>query len=565
MKGKGDTSLYRTGRFAETAGVTKRTLRYYDRIGLLTPSGISDSGQRLYASEDFIRLQQIVTLKYVGFSLEQIKSIMEMEDVIQLPALLSMQREWLEDKVRNMQSAIQAIKEAERVIENGNEGSVEKIQTIIGVIEMEANRDWEHELLEAVIQGREDKAKTILAANKHLSVSSIYVAAALGEVDNVRSLLAIDSLLARKPGGPEQWEPLLYMSFSCFLKHREYSDRFEQTARLLLEHGADPNAFCLQKNDVYGRTLSVLYGAIGAAGNVPVAKVLLEAGADPNDGESLYHAVEWPTLDGLELLHQYGGDIGATPAIFFHKLDFDDEPGVKWFLEHGSDPNQIFGDYGTTLHFAVYRGRSAAIIELLLKYGADVDARRSDGKTAYMLAVRYGVTEIVDLLSKHGATTEVDDTDRLFGAYAEVNEGTVRSILERKPSLLASLSEQDRMMIIEYAELNKADTVKLMLESGFDSSVRKEPGTALHFAAWHGNVETVQVLIEHGASMTEINAYGGTALGSAIHGSIHRINPRPGVHAKVVEALIKSGAVVPEVAAGSKEVNEVLCKYGARY
>ncbi|WP_164545450.1 ankyrin repeat domain-containing protein [Paenibacillus albus] len=560
-----DTPFYRTGQFAEKAGVTKRTLRYYDRIGLLTPSGITASGQRLYAVEDFIRLQQIVTLKYVGFSLEQIRSVMEMEDAVHLPALLSMQREWLEDKVRNMQSAIQAIKEAERVIENGNEGSVEKIQTIIGVIEMEANRNWEHEFLEAVIQGREDKAKTILAANKQLSVSSIYVAAALGDADHVRSLLASDSQAARKPGGPEQWEPLLYMSFSCFMKHREYSDRFVQTALVLLEHGADPNAFCLQKDDPYGRKLSALYGVIGAAGNVPVAKVLLEAGANPNDGESLYHAAEWPALDGLELLYQYGGDIGATPAIFFHKLDFEDEAGVKWFLEHGAGPNQVFCDYGTTLHWAVYRGRSASIIELLLNYGVDVNALRPDGKTAYMLAVRYGLTEIADLLSKHGASTEAGETDRLFGAYANVDEQAVRSILEKQPALLGSLSEKDKMMIIEFAELNMADSVKLMLKSGFDSSVSKEPGTALHFATWHGNVETVRVLVEHGASLIALNAYGGTPLGSATHGSIHRLHARPGAHAEVVEVLIKAGAVVPEVAGGSKEVNEVLCKYGARY
>ncbi|CAH8706668.1 ankyrin repeat domain-containing protein [Paenibacillus melissococcoides] len=109
-----------------------------------------------------------------------------------------------------------------------------------------------------------------------------------------------------------------------------------------------------------------------------MAQVLLEAGADPNDGESLYHAAESPEFECLDLLYRYGADVNATPALF-RKLD------------------------GTPLHWAVVRGRSPFIVELLLKHGAPVNARRGDGKTAYMLAVRYGQRELTDTLERHGA------------------------------------------------------------------------------------------------------------------------------------------------------------------
>lgn len=557
---KEERTLFRVGEFAEKSGITKRTLRYYDRIDLLNPSEISGSGQRLYAEDDLTRLQQIVTLKFIGFTLEQIKNIMDMREM-NLPALLSMQREWLTDKIGHMQLAIQAIKEAERAVGDGKEDYFDQLRQIIGVIEMETNKDWLNEFLTATGNGNEEKAKTILAANKELTVSSIFAAAVMGEFNIVKDMLSEDASLATKAGGPENAEPLLYLSFSCFLKNPEYNDRFIQTAKLLIEQGANPNAFYLQKDDPYERQLSCLYGVIGIAGNTAVAKVLLEAGADPNDGESLYHAAELPRNDCLELLYQYQVDLNATPALF-RKLDFDDYFGVKWFLEHGADLDMTLGDQGTPLHWAVFRGRSLSIIELLLKHGAHVNIQRPDGKTAYMLAVRYGRTEIAELLSRHGALTDVDSIDYLFGTYAIADEHSIRSMLNDEPSLISKLSVPDRMMLLEFAEMNKAETVNLMLDTGFDSSIMRDEGTALHIASWFGHIETVRILIKHKASLTLNNAYGGTPLDSAIHGSIHCLSPRKGLHAAVVEDLIQAGASAPEKASGSKEVIEVLRRYG---
>ena len=68
---------YRIGDFANKAGVTVRTIRYYDRIGLLRPTSRSDANQRLYSELDFARLQQILTLKLIGLSLEEIKGLLD--------------------------------------------------------------------------------------------------------------------------------------------------------------------------------------------------------------------------------------------------------------------------------------------------------------------------------------------------------------------------------------------------------------------------------------------------------------------------------------------------------
>ena len=62
------------GQMAKKMDVTVRTLQHYDREGLLSPSAVSDGGRRLYTDKDIIKLHQILSLKHLGFSLDDIKN-----------------------------------------------------------------------------------------------------------------------------------------------------------------------------------------------------------------------------------------------------------------------------------------------------------------------------------------------------------------------------------------------------------------------------------------------------------------------------------------------------------
>ena len=68
--------MYRIGELASMTGVTVRTLHHYDNLGLLRPSGHSESGYRLYSQADLARLQQVMTLRYLGFPLERIRELL---------------------------------------------------------------------------------------------------------------------------------------------------------------------------------------------------------------------------------------------------------------------------------------------------------------------------------------------------------------------------------------------------------------------------------------------------------------------------------------------------------
>jgi DNA-binding transcriptional MerR regulator len=131
---------FKAHEFAKLAGVTVRALHHYDRLGLLKPSGYTGAGYRLYGERDFVRLQQIVTLKFIGLSLAEIRDLLE-RSPFDLPKRLRLQREALEARRLQLDLAISAIKRAEQEAAGGGAGW-EAFARIIDVIEMHKNTEW---------------------------------------------------------------------------------------------------------------------------------------------------------------------------------------------------------------------------------------------------------------------------------------------------------------------------------------------------------------------------------------------------------------------------------------
>jgi DNA-binding transcriptional MerR regulator len=131
---------YSPHKFAKRSGVTVRTLHHYDRVGLLKPSDYTGAGFRLYRDGDFARLQQIVTLKFIGFSLKEIKRLLDRKGS-GLSAALRAQRITLEEKRRHLDSAIQAIAKAEGIAASRSKPEWETFQKITEEIQMQTNND----------------------------------------------------------------------------------------------------------------------------------------------------------------------------------------------------------------------------------------------------------------------------------------------------------------------------------------------------------------------------------------------------------------------------------------
>ncbi|MCI8793443.1 MAG: methyltransferase domain-containing protein [Eubacterium sp.] len=104
------SDYYSSGEFARMAHISVRTVRYYDKQNILKPSYVNESGARFYSDRDFVRLQQIMLLKYLGFSLEDIRELLiEDMDSHFLRNSLELQRKLIQDKIEQLQMVEKAI------------------------------------------------------------------------------------------------------------------------------------------------------------------------------------------------------------------------------------------------------------------------------------------------------------------------------------------------------------------------------------------------------------------------------------------------------------------------
>jgi ankyrin repeat protein len=318
------------------------------------------------------------------------------------------------------------------------------------------------------------------------------------------------------PGGPRGWAPLLYVCHSCFPS--------AALARELLARGADPNATF---ENEYGH-MSALYGAAGVAHDAELTHALLDAGADPDDGESLYHATESRSTACLELLLQHGARTSHTNALS-HALDDERFDHVRLLLEAGADPNE----HAHVAH-AVRRRRGPEYIRLLAEHGADLDRPGGETwrgnvplRTPYQHARLRGRDDVARTLEELGASTEVDQTDAAIESLARG---------ERPTTPLPHHPDVDAQEVIVLAALGgHVDAVVDAVGPGFRGVVGGSPeGTLVEHAAWVGDAALVARLLALGAEP-------GAALGWTTHGSrSHRAPGRD--YVAVAELLVAAGA-----------------------
>jgi ankyrin repeat protein len=376
--------------------------------------------------------------------------------------------------------------------------------------------------------GSSQPARQMLADYPELARSSIFAACVCGNVKAVRQFLADDPSLANASGGVRNWPALCYLTFSRILRdQKKRAGDFVKCAKLLLDAGADPNSFWPAANDPSYHE-AALYGAVGIANCAPLTELLIDAGADVNDHESLYHASEFTDNAALRVL------LKAKPQrisyCLCHKMDMEDPAGVKLFIEHGADVNFLL-DAGVfkgsrPLHFAIYRRRSLKVFRVLLQAGADPNLPDSRGTTPYQLASKLGQTSVARLLKSKGAITDLDPHTAFLSALSSGDRKTAKAMLKRNPELKVQSTESDHKLLVDAAEAGNLNAVRLMLDIGFPTSARGATyggwdATALDQAAWHGHGTVVRLLLKRGADPTVKHGFGGDALGAAIHGASH--------------------------------------------
>lgn len=336
------------------------------------------------------------------------------------------------------------------------------------------------------------EAGALLAAHPALPAQSFAVAVAAGDVAAVEAHLAREPGLVRTKGGVYRWEPLLYATYSR-MPSPEGGRSTLEVARVLLAAGADANAGFFWRGLV--PPFTALTGAFGEgeAGNnhpphperLALARLLLEAGADPNDDQALYNCQFSGGEAHMRLLLEYG---------------LGQEPGGPWHERLGPR----FASPARTMAHELGKAAEAgdlATVKLLVKHAAAVDAPRPrDGRTPFELASRSGNRELVAYLVAAGATARpLAPEDRFAGACLAADRAEVEAVLAATPDVMSRLAPRARAELIAHAaDAHDEPALRLMLSLGFDINGMTH-STALHNAAFRGDVAAVKLLLALGA------------------------------------------------------------------
>jgi ankyrin repeat protein len=309
-----------------------------------------------------------------------------------------------------------------------------------------------------------------------------------------------------RDAGPLNWEPLLYLCFTR-LSLPAANDNAVAIATLLLDHGANPNAYFMAGGSLYTPLVGVI--GEGEESRPPhprrneLVQLLLDRGANPYDGQAIYNThfkgdvqwflemafanavktgrssdwenPDWPMFD-------MGGYGCGARFLLGGAVDRNNLQLARWMLEHGANPNA-----------PPPPKRNAYTV------GA---SGRLSRRTLYEEALRKGSREMADLFASFGATRSavaLEGEEAFAAACLRLDRPEVRTLLAGHPEYLSS----PRAMTIAIMR-DRADVVELLLDLGMspdieDSAEGKQH--PLHVAAYHDSLAIAKLLIERGAQI----------------------------------------------------------------
>lgn len=151
-------NMMTVGELAKRANVSIRTLQYYDKINLLKPTKLSDGGRRLYSSNDMAILHQIITLKCLGFSLEDIKGrFMPVDTSSDVIKVLNQQEEIITEQVSRLQKTLESIRLLSKEINETNNIDWSKYAKMINLINQNNEHYWvikhlDEDVLDSIVE-----------------------------------------------------------------------------------------------------------------------------------------------------------------------------------------------------------------------------------------------------------------------------------------------------------------------------------------------------------------------------------------------------------------------------
>ncbi|MFP4364222.1 MAG: ankyrin repeat domain-containing protein [Spirochaetia bacterium] len=348
------------------------------------------------------------------------------------------------------------------------------------------------------------------------------------------------------------------------LIHQLVHEGKEQAVGFLLENGVSPDT--LRKEDNW----TPLMVAAGV-GEVSIAQMLLQAGADPNkidtrDIGALHTAAGDNDTELMQLLIDHGADVNLSVDVAFTPLHLaardNRTEAVKLLIEKGADVNAGAEKNWTPLH-PCGETNSLDAVKILLDAGADPDvgihdyqefpeqeeySQKSLWPPPVYFALIHGSFEMARLLAEKGASMEFNEVGRNYvhiicDHSSEENQEqaleTLKFFLQKgadpNKGEFHSKEKESVSPPLAYAVWNnRIDIAKILLQNGAKTEITFNTWSLVNQAAAESNREVLQLLLEHGADPDVPNGDNQTALHSALY--------QENVDPKIIEILLKHGA-----------------------
>jgi ankyrin repeat protein len=400
-------------------------------------------------------------------------------------------------------------------------------------------------------------AMRLLERYPAIARTNLYTSVVCGDLDAVRQTLAADPASARRPNGvatadrtgsggegdlymrelgPKGWEPLSYLAFTR-LPLESVTEHAVEIARVLLDHGADPNVSFAAGGSQY----TPLVGAIGEgeegrpahAQRDALVRLLLERGANPYDIQVVYNLnFGRNALWYLQVIFEHSVRVGR-------EKDWEDPEwmmlgmggygsGARWHLDHAVEQDDL------------------ALAEWCLAHGANPNSppgpgRRDRQNTLYDDAITRGHGAIAELLARHGAvrsTRPLNPIGPLLAACARSDASAIREEIARHPEFLTS-SEP----LFTAARHNHAAAAALLLDLGTSPNVESDAGErALHITGYYDSVDVATLLIDRGADIDPVGRnYNNTPLGGALYCQSRRVTAVLAEHSRSLWEVAYTG------------------------
>lgn len=425
-------------------------------------------------------------------------------------------------------------------------------------LDREAHSDRVAAVLRHGFDGDVARARRIVARYPDVATDNVFTAVACGAVDDVRRRIAQRPDIVKDTDPIRGWTALTHLAYG-----RLDAQHAVTIARLLLEAGADPNAAF---DDGWGNPFTPITGAIGLGeGAKPphgqaaaLVALLLEFGADPFDTQALYNS---------SIVHD---DIAWTALLWEHSAQ--QERTALWRQTEG---RQLGGKYKVgTLNYLLGNAVSnnhLARARWLLDHGADAGGIHSySGRKLHTEARLLGRRHMVALLEQAGAVEELlRGEPALIAAALAGDAPAVRALTATAPELARRAGP-----LFAAAAAGNAAAVALLLEGGAPvNSLDMDGATPLHRAVQAGAVDVIDCLLAAGAEVDiRERKWRGTPMSWAVVLRKHAVAERLSLVTRDIRALIRSSRIerlqavlhqeparVNEMMAGQEDPTPLFC------